>query len=408
MNALERFLNYARIFTASDPDNEEHTPSTECQHDLARYLEQELLDLGLSHVTRTDNAYVYGFLPATPGYEHCKALGFNAHLDIVSDLGIGEVKPQVIRDYDGGAIPLGSSGLTISPEAFPHLKDCVGKTIVTTDGTTVLGADDKAGIAAIVTMAEQILTRGLPHGKIAVCFSPDEEIGHGAGLLDLDFFGADYGFTVDGAGPECIEAETFNAASAYLTINGVSVHPGSAKDTMVNALLVAMELNDLLPKGQTPRDTQDHEGFWHLVGLQGSVPQATMHYIIRDHDGENFARRQQIMVDIAAQLNERYGAGTVELTLKQEYRNMAEVVNQYPELLRAAEQAIASVGLEPVYVPVRGGTDGAQLSFRGLPCPNLGAGGYGFHGPYEHLVAEELDLSVEILLDLVKQFAAGV
>lgn len=405
MKALERFLNYAVIYTGSDPENEAVTPSTQCQHILAQYLEQEMQALGLEQVTRTEHGYVYGFLSATPGYEHCKRIGFNAHLDIVNELGDGEIKPQIIENYQGQDIPLGTSGKVLDCTAFPHLKDCMGKTIVTTDGTTVLGADDKAGIAAIMTMAETVLAQQIPHGKISICFSPDEEIGHGAGLLDLDFFGADYGFTVDGAGPEGIEAETFNAASAEILIHGVSVHPGSAKDTMVNAALVAMELDSMLPKGQRPCDTQDREGFWHLTGMDGKVPQAKMHYIIRDHDRDTFAWRQQVMADIVAQLNAKYGEGTVELTMKQEYRNMAEVVNQYPELLTVAENAIRSVGLEPVYYPVRGGTDGAQLSFRGLPCPNLGAGGYAFHGPYEHLVGEELDQSVAILVDIVKQFA---
>ena len=406
MNALERFLNYAVVFTASDPENEAVTPSTECQHDLAVLLEQEMLAMGLENVTRTEHAYVYGFLPATPGYEQSKVIGFNAHIDVADDMGLtGKVCPRVIRDYDGGDIVLGDSGRTIKVENFPHLAECVGKTIVVTDGTTVLGADDKAGIAAAMTMADRLIKENIPHGRVCLCFSPDEEIGHGAALLDLDFFGADYAFTVDGASPWDVEAETFNAASAYIEINGVSVHPGSGKDTMVNAVLVAMELNDLLPKQQTPRETEGHQGFWHLTGLQGTTPYAKLHYIIRDHDAETFAWRQQVLLDIVDRLNAKYGAGTVVMTIKQEYRNMAEVVNQYPELLETAERAIRSVGCEPVYVPVRGGTDGAQLSFRGLPCPNLGAGGYGFHGPYEHLVAEELDMSVEILLDIVKQFA---
>lgn len=406
MNALERFLNYAVVFTASDPNHEDVTPSTECQHELAKLLEQEMKDIGLQNVTRTEHAYVYGFLPATPGYEHCKSIGFNAHIDIVSDLGIGEVKPQVIEHYDGGDVALGASGLVLSPANFPHLSECKGKTIVTTDGTTVLGADDKAGIAAAMTMAERIMQENIPHGRVALCFSPDEEIGHGAALLDLDFFGADYGFTVDGAGPQDIEAETFNAASASIEITGVSVHPGSAKDIMINAALLAAAFSEMLPYSDTPRETEGHEGFWHLTHIEGTVSEAKMHYIIRDHDAEKFAWRQQVLLDHAARMNEIYGEGTVKVTIKQEYRNMAEIVNQHPELLEIAENAIRSVGLEPVYVPVRGGTDGAQLSFRGLPCPNLGAGGYGFHGPYEHLVAEELDMSVDILLDIVKQFSA--
>jgi len=405
MKALERFLNYAVVHTASDRFCAEVTPSTDSQHVLAKLLEEEMKQIGLENVTRTEHAYVYGFLPATPGYENCKCLGFNAHLDIVADLGIGEVKPQVIENYDGKGIHLGTSGRVLMPEHFPHLNKCIGKTIVTTDGTTVLGADDKAGIASILTMAETLVAENIPHGRIAICFSPDEEIGHGAELLDLDFFGADYGFTVDGSGPEDIEAETFNAARAMLKFNGVSVHPGNAKDTMVNAALLAMEFDDMLPVRQRPCDTEGHQGFWHLVTIEGSVSEASMYYIIRDHDAGKFAWRQKVMEEIASYLNLKYGNGVVELTIEQEYRNMLEVVAEYPELLVVAEQAIRSVGLEPAYVPVRGGTDGAQLSFRGLPCPNLGAGGYGFHGPYEHLVVEELEQSVEILLNIVAQFA---
>ena len=407
MNALERFLSYAVVHTASDRHNHEVTPSTPCQHILAKQIEEEMKAIGLQNVVRTEHAYVYGFLPATPGYEDRKCIGFNAHLDIVADLGIGEVKPQVIENYDGHGITLGDSGRVLLPEHFPHLNKCIGKTIVTTDGTTVLGADDKAGIAAIMTMAETVVKENLPHGRIAICFSPDEEIGHGAELLDLELFGADYGFTVDGSGPEDIEAETFNAACATIHFNGVSVHPGNAKDTMVNAALLAMEFDDMLPVRQRPCDTEGHQGFWHLCNMQGDVTQADMYYIIRDHDAGKFAWRQKVMQEIANYLNLKYGEGTVELKIEQEYRNMFEVVSAYPELLVVAERAIRSVGLEPAYVPVRGGTDGAQLSFRGLPCPNLGAGGYGFHGPYEHLVVEELEQSVAILLDIVRQFAEG-
>ncbi len=405
MTALERFLEYAVIFTASDRNNADVTPSSRCQVELAQVLEAEMKAMGLKDVKRTEHAYVYGFLPATPGYEDCKVMGFNAHMDIVRDLGEGVIRPQVHYNYDGEDIVLGNSGKVISTNRFTHLKDCVGKTVVTTDGTTVLGADDKAGIAAIMTMAQEVMARNIPHGRIAICFSPDEEIGHGAELLDLDFFGADYAFTVDGSGPEGIEAETFNAASAIVEITGVSVHPGEAKDTMVNAALVAMDFDDRIPVKQRPRDTQGHEGFWHLVEMMGSVPYAKMYYIIRDHDKDKFAWRQQVLENIAREMNEEYGEGTVKLTIEQEYRNMFDVISDYPDLLVAAEIAIRNRGLEPVYVPVRGGTDGAQLSFRGLPCPNLGAGGYGFHGPYEHLVVEEMDQCVEILLDIVQQFA---
>lgn len=404
MKATERFLKYISIYTGSH-DGMEVTPSSPTMFDLANLIAEEMKALGMSDVKVDEHSYVYGFLPATPGYEDCKAVGFNAHLDVVDDMGDGEPHPQIIENYDGGDITLGESGRVLSPSVFPHLADCKGKTVITTDGTTVLGADDKAGIAAVMTMVETLLTTGKPHGKICVCFSPDEEIGHGAAYLDLDYFGAYYGFTVDGEGPEGIEYETFNAAEARLKFTGFSVHPGSAKDKMINAALVAMEFDSMLPKYETPRDTSGYEGFYHLCDMKGECTEAEMMYIIRDHDKQKFAQRQEVMEDIARKLNKKYGEGTVELTITQQYQNMAEIVTQYPEMLDKAREAVRRVGLEPVSHPVRGGTDGAQLSFRGLPCPNLGAGGYGFHGPYEHLIVEELDTCVDMLLQLVDLFS---
>lgn len=404
MKAYKRFLNYIAIPTASDEESTV-TPSTACQFDLSHFLAKEMTELGLTDVSVDEHAYVYGFIPATPGCEKCKRIGLIAHLDTVDGFEAKPVNYQIIENYDGKDIPLGTGGKTLTVKQFPHLAERVGKTIITTDGTTVLGADDKAGIAAILTACEKLLESGEPHGKVCVCFTPDEEIGHGAALLDLEHFGADLAYTVDGGGPEGMEFETFNAAAAKWEITGVSVHPGSAKDTMVNAALVAMEINSMLPQGQTPRDTQDREGFFHLYGMTGDVVKASMEYIIRDHDTELFRQRKARMAEIEEKINQKYGEGTAKLTLVDQYRNMAEIVCQYPELLEKARKAIGDVGLEPVSVPVRGGTDGAQLSFRGLPCPNLGAGGYSFHGPYEHLVVEELDQSVQILLNIIREFA---
>ena len=399
--AYERLLRYAAIDTGSD-ETSAVTPSSPGQTVLAGKLAEELRELGVSDVYVDEHAYVYGKIPASAGYETCCRVGFIAHLDTSTDACHGAAKPQVIENYDGGSIPLGSSGLQLSPESFPHLTTLKGRTLITTDGTTVLGADDKAGVAEIMTMCQRVLTSNMPHGTICVCFTPDEEISHSAALLDLERFGAELAYTVDGSAPGEIEYETFNAARAKWLIHGVSVHPGEGKDTMVNAALVAMEINGMLPEGETPRETAGHQGFYHLMQVEGSVASATLDYIIRDHDAARFAERKQRMAEIEAAINDRYGAGTAELTVEDEYRNMAEIIQKHPQVLAKAREAIQSVGCTPVSNPIRGGTDGARLSFCGLPCPNLGTGGYAFHGPYEYAVAEEMDLVTDILMAVVK------
>lgn len=403
--AYERLLRYAAIDTGSD-ETSEVTPSSAGQLVLAKKLAEELRELGVSDVYVDGHAYVYGKIPASAGDESRCRVGFIAHLDTSTDACHGAAKPQVIEDYDGGSITLGSSGLKLTPESFPHLTTLKGRTLITTDGTTVLGADDKAGVAEIMTMCQRVLTGDMPHGTICVCFTPDEEISHSAALLDLERFGAELAYTVDGSAPGEIEYETFNAARAKWLIHGVSVHPGEGKDTMVNAALVAMEINGMLPEGETPRETAGHQGFYHLMQVEGSVASATLDYIIRDHDAARFAARKQRMADIEAAINAKYGVGTAVLTVQDQYRNMAEIVRQYPLVLDNARKAIRSVGCTPVSNPVRGGTDGAQLSFRGLPCPNLGTGGYAFHGPYEYAVAEEMDQMVDILTAIVKAYSA--
>lgn len=404
VRAYERLLRYAVINSTSHEDLE-GTPTGEGEFELARLLATEMEALGMTDVFVDEHAYTYGFLPPTPGYELKKAIGFIAHLDTVDDCGGTDTHPQVIKNYDGNPIPLGTSGRILDPQAFPHLKECLGKTILTTDGTSVLGADDKAGIAEIMTLCQRLINDGIPHGKICVCFTPDEEIGHGAALLDLEKFGADLAYTVDGSVPGEIEYETFNAAAARLTAHGISVHPGDARGKMINAMKVIMEANAMLPDQEVPEKTQDREGFYHLTGARGSVSEASADYILRDHDAAKFAEKKEKMQEIARALNEKYGDGTVACVIKDQYRNMAEVIADHPEVVRAAEKAIRAVGLTPSSRPVRGGTDGAQLSFRGLPCPNLGTGGYAYHGFYEHAVAEEMDTCVEILLHLVMEFA---
>ena len=405
MRAYERLLRYAVVNTTSY-DDREGTPTGEGQFVLARLLAVEMETLGLEDVFIDEHAYTYGFLPATPGYEHCPAIGFISHLDTVDDCGGTDTHPQVIRSYDGGVIRLGRSGRVLDPEVFPHLKDCIGKTILTTDGTSVLGADDKAGISEIMTMCERLINERIPHGKISVCFTPDEEIGQGADLLDLEKFGADLAYTVDGSIPAEIDYENFNAAMARLTVRGVPVHPGTAKGRMINAMRVIMEANAMLPEGEVPEKTDGREGFYHLTGSRGNVTEAVAEYILRDHDADKFREKKEKMREITEALNRKYGEGTVTCKIKDQYRNMAEVIAEHPVVVEAALRAIRAAGLEPFSEPVRGGTDGAQLSFRGLPCPNLGTGGYAYHGFYEHAVAEEMDTCVEILLQVVKEFAA--
>lgn len=406
VRAYERLLRYAVINSTSHEDLE-GTPTGEGEFELARLLATEMEALGMTDVFVDEHAYTYGFLPPTPGYELKKAIGFIAHLDTVDDCGGTDTHPQVIKNYDGNPIPLGTSGRILDPQAFPHLKECLGKTILTTDGTSVLGADDKAGIAEIMTLCQRLINDGIPHGKICVCFTPDEEIGHGAALLDLEKFGADLAYTVDGSVPGEIEYETFNAAAARLTAHGISVHPGDARGKMINAMKVIMEANAMLPDQEVPEKTQDREGFYHLTGARGSVSEASADYILRDHDAAKIAERKQKMQEIARALNEKYGDGTVTCVIKDQYRNMAEVMADYPEVIDAARKAIQASGLTPSSRPVRGGTDGAQLSFRGLPCPNLGTGGYAYHGFYEYAVAEEMDTCVEILLQLVREYAGA-
>ena len=400
MTALERFLIYVKIHTASS-ERDDRTPTEEREFDLSRVLEKEMRALGMERVFVDEHAYVYGFLPATPGCEDRPCVGFIAHLDTIPDFSGENVRPQLIENYDGGPVALGTSGRVLTEEVNPHLGELKGHTLVTTDGTTVLGADDKAGIAAIMTACERILAEGRPHGAIAVCFTPDEEVGHGAALLDLERFGADFAYTVDGGELNEINFETFNAASAKWEIAGFNIHPGSAKDKMINASLVAMEINSMLPSGAVPERTENYEGFFHLTDMSGTVEKAELHYILRDHDANGLAEKEKLMRLIGKQINEKYGPGTAKLTLREQYRNMAEKLASRMEIVELAEAAVRSLGLEPVRVPIRGGTDGSQLSFRGLPCPNIGTGGYACHGPYEHTSAENLDAAARLVEAIV-------
>ena len=406
MRAYERLIEYAKVSTAS-AEGAAGTPSTARQFDLARKLAAELEALGAEGVFVDEHAYVYGRLPATPGLERVPCVALLAHLDTVPEFPGENVRPRLVEAYDGGDVPLGESGRVLSPTMFPHLKRLVGRTLVVTDGTTLLGADDKAGIAEIMTALERLQTERRPHGPVAVCFPPDEEIGHGAEELDLGRLGAAVAYTLDGGAPGEVVFENFNAAAAEVRFSGVSVHPGTAKDTMVNASQVAMEFHAMLPAGETPRDTEDHEGFFHLLEMAGDVESARLSYIVRDHDEGAFRARKACLEHAAKLLNARYGAGTVRLALRDQYRNMRPFVEAHPEVVEAALAATRACGLEPVVKPIRGGTDGAMLSARGLPCPNLPTGSYAHHGPYEHAVVEEMDGCVELVLRILDAFAAN-
>lgn len=392
----DRLFKYVAFWTTSDEESSA-IPSSEREFTLGKELKQELEDLGLSRVVLTGHCYVYGLLPATPGMEDHKAIGFIAHMDTAPDYSGENVKPQVIENYDGKDILLKGSNTYLKVADFPTLKTLTGRTLITTDGTTLLGADDKAGIAEIMTALEQIIIEGTPHGDIWVGFTPDEEIGAGADLFDLDYFKADYAYTVDGDYEGEVAYENFNAASADFTIHGVNVHPGEAKDIMVNAALLATEIVSKLPKAETPAHTEGREGFYHLTNMSGDVAEAKLSFIIRDHDKDIFESRLNLLRTIEVEMNQEYGAGTVELTITHSYENMVSVMEQHMDVIERAQNAIRKAGLDPISRPVRGGTDGARLSFMGLPCPNLGTGGYGFHGPYEHISVEGMETAVRII-----------
>ena len=400
MTAYERLLRYVAVHTTSDEESTT-VPTAAREFDLAKLLVDELKSIGIKDAAVDDMCYVYGTLPATKGYENAKKIGFIAHMDTAPDFSGENVKPRVIENYDGKDVALGTSGRTLETAQFGHLASLKGRTLIVTDGTTLLGADDKAGVAEIVTMLEEIIREDIPHGKISVAFTPDEEVGSGADHFDVERFGADFGYTCDGGAEGELEYENFNAAGATFTVNGFNVHPGEAKNKMINALLVACEINEKLPKGQTPRDTEGYEGFWHMVDLSGTTEKAKLSYIIRDHDFAGFERRKEMLMKIAEVVNAQYGKGTVTLEIRDQYRNMKEKIEPCMHLIDNAKKAMELAGVTPKVQPIRGGTDGARLSFMGLPCPNLGTGGYAFHGPYEHITVEGMDASVKVLKNLV-------
>lgn len=406
MKLMERFLKYVSFDTQSSEDSGE-SPSTQKQWALAGYLEQELKDLGAQNVRLDKNCYIMAELPSNIGEKKVPVLGLIAHIDTSPDASGADIKPQIIKNYDGGVIALNKEkGIRLDPAEFESLNTHLGETLITTDGTTLLGADDKAGVAEIMALAEILLTHPeIPHGKLCIAFTPDEEIGSGAEYFDVAAFGADFAYTVDGGDLGEIEYENFNGANCGVFVTGKSIHPGTAKNKMVNAALIAAEYATLLPAEETPEHTDGYEGFYHLHSMKGNVEEAELQYIIRDHDKAKFEKRKEFAHIVGAFLNKKYGEGTVSVVTEDRYYNMKEKILPHMELIELAERAMQLVDITPMVVPIRGGTDGARLSFMGLPCPNLCTGGHNFHGPFEYCSVDSMEKVVEFLTKLVQLFA---
>ena len=401
-NVVNRLIRYAKVYSESAYHSETVNPSTPQQFDMAKLLVEELQELGIDNARYDEHCYVYATIPATPGCEHLPAVGLIAHMDTTPDLTGKDVKPQIIH-YEGGDIVLNRElNIVMESARFPELAKFVGQDLVCTDGTTLLGADDKGGIAIILQAVEELLEEGTPHGKICLGFTPDEEIGHGIDHFDVENFGADFAYTLDGGDITDYEYETFNAAWAEVTVNGFSIHPGTAKDTMKNALLIAMEFNALLPAMETPGNTEGYEGFYHLQEMHGKVESARLVYIIRDHSMERFQERKAMLQKAADQINRRYGEGTVVADVRDQYYNMYEVLKDHMEIVELAEAAMKSAGIaNPTHSPIRGGTDGCMLTFKGLLCPNLPSAGHNAHGRFEYAPVESLKIGVKTVKHLL-------
>lgn len=405
MTVLERFLNYIVVETTSDPYAESF-PSTKSQLDFGHTLMEEMKKLGLTDVTQDEYGYVFGTIPSTvPDYKG-KILGLIAHMDTAPAASGKNIKPRVIKNYDGAEIVLNAEKkIVMKPEDFPSLKQYVGQDLVVTDGLTLLGGDDKAGVAEIMTAAEYLINHPeIPHGPIRVGFTPDEEVGQGADYFDVKKFGADFAYTVDGG--ECgeLEYENFNAASVFVDFTGLSIHPGSAKNKMINALLLAMEFQGMMPEAQKPEHTEGREGFIHLDVMEGSVEHASCEYIVRDHDFDLFKEKKEYMQRVADYMNGKYGEGTVSLRMEDSYYNMKQQIEPHYFLIENVLKVYEKLDIEPKIQPIRGGTDGSRLSFMGLPCPNLGTGGHNFHGHFEYVCVQSMEKCAEVLIELVKTF----
>ena len=396
----ERFLHYVSFDTQSD-ENSTSCPTTEKQKLLAKALVQEMKEMGISDARMTDSGYVYGTVPGDP---ELPTIGLIAHMDTSPDASGANVKASIVS-YQGGDICLNpEKGIFLREKDYESLTRNRGKNLIVTDGTTLLGADDKAGVAEIMTAADTLLRQGGRHATLKIGFTPDEEVGQGADGFDVPGFGADYAYTVDGGTLGEIEYENFNAADAKVVIHGLNIHPGSAKDKMVNSQLIAMEFAGLLPVQQRPEYTQGYEGFFHLTQMRGEVEESQLHYIIRDHDSENFARKKAVMTEAARFINEKYGAGTLDLTIQDSYYNMKKCIEPHMYVVERAKAAMAAVGMDPREVPIRGGTDGARLSYEGLPCPNLCTGGENYHGRFEYIPVEDMEQCVQTLVEILTAF----
>ena len=407
MSAQERLMRYCSIDTQSDPNNEGETPSSQKQFDLARMLVKELKELGLEDVELDEHCYVYGRLPSNLGHPS-KTVGFLAHMDTAPDFSGANVKPRIIEGFDGCDIQLNEE-VVLRMDDFPAMRNLKGKTLMVTDGNTLLGADDKAGITCIMEALEYLKTnKDTPHGDIAIAFTPDEEIGNGPKYFNVEKFNADFAYTMDGGTVSELSSETFNAASAEVEFNGFTIHPGSAKGKMINAASVACEFNSLLPRHMRPEHTEGRDGFIHLISMSGACEHALLSYILRDHDAGLLEKKKDILKNAASYLNSVYGEGTIKVDIRDSYRNMKEVIDANPECIVIATQAMKRLGITPLCEPVRGGTDGARLSFMGLPCPNLGNGGGNFHGRYEYCVMEELEMARDVILNIVDLIAKEV
>ncbi len=404
MELKDRFLKYVSFDTQSSEESESF-PSTEKQLVLLNYLADEMRALGMEDVTVDKYGYAMGTIPATKGCEAAPVIGFIAHVDTSPDMSGKDVKPHIIEEYDGGDITLNGS-LTMCVKDFPELKDYVGHTLIHTDGTTLLGADDKAGCAEIMSAAEFLMTHPeVKHGKIRIGFTPDEEVGRGVDYFDVQAFGADFAYTMDGSTEGELEYENFNAASAVIEVQGRNVHPGYAKNKMINAIQVACELNSLVPAVERPEHTSGYEGFYHCVGFSGTVENAKISYIIRDHDSEKFEQKKVYMWSCVDLLKKKYGEQVLTLTLKDQYFNMRKMVEPHPQVIAKAEQAMRQADVEPKIKPIRGGTDGARLSFMGLPCPNIFAGGMNFHGKFEYCSLNTMKKAEQVIINLAQLWA---
>jgi tripeptide aminopeptidase len=400
---LDRFIRYAKINTRSNEEIADRTPTTDNQWDLARLLETELNDMGMQDVYLNEQCFLTATLPANGDHDG-PVIGFLAHLDTSGDFNAENVQPQIVENYDGKDILLKEkTDMVLSPDEFPELLLYQGQTLITTDGTTLLGADDKAGITEIMEAMHYLISHPeIKHGKIRIAFTPDEETGMGITHFDVDGFGADFAYTLDGGQLGEIEYENFNACRATVTVQGKSVHPGSAKNVMKNAILIFQEFNAMLPPEQRPEHTEGREGFYHLVKTyEGSVESYKAKYIVRDHDAKKFNNRKDLMRSCAELINQKYGDGTIEVTIVDQYRNMIEVIKPVMHVVNTAKEAMLALGIEPIDSPIRGGTDGAQLSYRGLPTPNLFNGGHNYHGPYEFVCLESMQKAVLVILKII-------